>query len=396
MRGDHLGDLDDRLLPVARPVVDRVLRDVPVDRHVASEQVDLDEAVELVDRERADLVLADAAGGDLRDRRLRRTRAASRRRPRRRPRSSGWKNPRRESTLVGGRPMMLIARSTSWTSRSHATPVRMRGAYGEWRVAVMWSGASRAARAVITAGLYRSRRPHIIGRSRASARSRISLVSQQVVGDRLLDEQRAVLPEHLDREADNAPPSRPRRRRRRCRRDREAPGAHVAPNRSATAGRRSSRGSTSTASVAASDWAMTRAWCAPMLPAPTRAMRFDVRSCHAPAIARTAATMSSRSASVERGVHRERDAPRATTRSATGTSLIAHTGVRAVGVVVEDELRVVDAAADAALAAVRATNSSRPSRPLLGDPDRELVPHVLATRRARAARRRRARRRGRR
>lgn len=44
---------------------------MPIHREVAAQQIDFDEPVEFVDGQRPDLVLADAAGRDLRDRAVR-------------------------------------------------------------------------------------------------------------------------------------------------------------------------------------------------------------------------------------------------------------------------------------------------------------------------------------
>src|SRR5438045_4191835 len=56
------GNVDDSLLPVpAACALDELCSDVPVHGHIAAEQIELDEAVELGDVERPQLALRDAA-----------------------------------------------------------------------------------------------------------------------------------------------------------------------------------------------------------------------------------------------------------------------------------------------------------------------------------------------
>src|SRR5215213_6329636 len=125
-------------------------------------------------------------------------------------------------------------------------------------------------------------------------------------------------------------------------------GAQRAPCRSAMSRPTASRGSTSTARVACSDWAITRAWFAPMLPAPTRALRFTAGisgSRHGADCADDLVEVVVGEGRVDRERDDLRDDP-----LRHGHVADAHEGMRAIRVVVEHELRIVDAAPDAALA----------------------------------------------
>ncbi len=66
---------------------------------------------------------------------------------------SGWQCENAPRTDSGGAPNTRRARSRSWISRSEATPVRIRAAYGECLTADTWTGSRTISIAVITAGL---------------------------------------------------------------------------------------------------------------------------------------------------------------------------------------------------------------------------------------------------
>src|SRR6202035_757038 len=160
-----------------------------------------------------------------------------------------------------------------WISRSKTTLRVLRGVSGEWRRPTMWTGSSsRRLRMVATTGLNRSTKPHIRGTPRRSAqatsarlvsRSGVSVFSTSIglpsssntlaafawnaVGVAITA---ASQPEAASRSSENAHPS-----------------------RSASGRTRTGSVSMMTARSAPSDSAMTRAWLAPIAPAPTSAIR---------------------------------------------------------------------------------------------------------------------------
>ena len=121
--------------------------------------------------------------------------------------------------------------------------------------------------------------------------------------------------------------------------------------------------------------AATRTWLAPMIPAPTTAIRTGslMRQHLADASGRSARGRSS----VRYGCTGS-DTTSAAMRERVRHSASDHAGVGSVAVVVEDDLGVVDAAADAAFGELH-RRTRRVRRRVLGDPDRELVVHVRAT-----------------
>src|SRR5580704_15945842 len=158
-------------------------------------------------------------------------------------------------------------------SRSKTTLRVLRGVSGEWRSPTMWTGSSSSRlRMVATTGLNRSTKPHIRGTPRRSAQATSALLVSRsgVTGFST----RIGLPSSSNTRAACAwnavgvamtAASHPVAASRSS--------AKVQPSRSASGRTRSGSVSMMTARSAPSDSAMTRAWLAPIAPAPTSAMR---------------------------------------------------------------------------------------------------------------------------